>query len=218
MQTNNFVQHLTRMVTWGWVSSDGIQSLEARKKEDEHRYKNNNSKYKGLDNSFGAGPKTPTVRINKNEKDDIIRKTENQPLSESEVDLKNCLKQRLVQMLGEEQTRWYQTVKTTNLLKGDCNTRYFQLVASGKHRRTRIFRLDQEERIIEGDNNLKCYMTNYYKGLLVHRRTMASHCKNQRQRTFLKSRGRRILSLPRHSWRRKLRKQSFKWSITKLRV
>jgi len=38
-------------------------------------------------------------------------------------------------------------------------------VANGKHRRTRIFRLDQEEGIIEGDQNLKKFITNYYKGL-----------------------------------------------------
>jgi hypothetical protein len=38
-------------------------------------------------------------------------------------------------------------------------------VANGKHRKTRIFSLDQEEGVIEGDENLKKYITNYYKGL-----------------------------------------------------
>lgn len=68
-------------------------------------------------------------------------------------------------MLHEEESKWYQRAKIIKLLKGDCNTRYFQVVASGKHRRTRIFWLDQEEGIIEGDENLKRYITNYYKGI-----------------------------------------------------
>ena len=38
-------------------------------------------------------------------------------------------------------------------------------MASGKHRRTRIFQLEQEEGIIEGDDKLKSYITTYYKGL-----------------------------------------------------
>lgn len=41
---------------------------------------------------------------------------------------------------------------------------YFQLVANGKHSNTRIFRLKQKKGIIEGDDNLKKYITNYYKG------------------------------------------------------
>ena len=38
-------------------------------------------------------------------------------------------------------------------------------MANGKHRKTRIFRLEQEEGIIKGDVNLKKLITNYYKGL-----------------------------------------------------
>jgi hypothetical protein len=38
-------------------------------------------------------------------------------------------------------------------------------VANGKRRKTRIFQLDQEEGIIQGEENLKKYITKYYKGL-----------------------------------------------------
>lgn len=55
--------------------------------------------------------------------------------------------------------------KNKELLQGDNNTKYFQLVASGKRRKTRIFRLKQEEGIIKGEENLKKYITKYYKGL-----------------------------------------------------
>jgi len=51
------------------------------------------------------------------------------------------------------------------LLSGDCNTKYFHLVANGKHRKTRIFRLLQDDGVIEGDGNLKKFITNYYKSL-----------------------------------------------------
>jgi hypothetical protein len=86
-------------------------------------------------------------------------------LNTHELDLKQCLKQRLAHLLREEEIKWYQRAKTTKLLQGDCNTKYFQLVAKGKHRKTRIFRLEQEDCVIEGDENLKCFITSYYKGL-----------------------------------------------------
>ena len=38
-------------------------------------------------------------------------------------------------------------------------------MANGKRRKTRIFRMEQDEGIIEGDENLDNYITKYYKGL-----------------------------------------------------
>jgi hypothetical protein len=55
--------------------------------------------------------------------------------------------------------------KVKDLLEGDSNTKYFQLVASGKHRKTRIFQLQHDDMIIEGDQELKKYITAYYKDL-----------------------------------------------------
>ena len=82
-----------------------------------------------------------------------------------EIDLQNYYKERLVLLLWEEEIKWYQRAKTTKLLSGDCNTKYFHLVANGKHRKTRIFHLEQEGGTITGDENLKKFITNYYKGL-----------------------------------------------------
>jgi hypothetical protein len=45
------------------------------------------------------------------------------------------------------------------------NTKYFQLLANGKHRKTRIYQLEDDMRIIEGDNDLKKYIMTYYKEL-----------------------------------------------------
>ena len=87
-----------------------------------------------------------------------------QPLSFLEIDLKHFYKERPTFLLREEEIKWYQRAKTTRLLSGDCNRKYFHLVANGKHRKTRIFRLEQEA-VIEGDENLKKFITNYYRGL-----------------------------------------------------
>jgi hypothetical protein len=50
--------------------------------------------------------------------------------------------------------------KEDKLLKGDDNTKYFQLIANGRHRTTWIFQLEEGNRIIKGDEE---YITEYYK-------------------------------------------------------
>jgi hypothetical protein len=59
----------------------------------------------------------------------------------------------------------YQRAKVKKLLKGDSNTKYFQLVANGKYRKSRIFQLQHEGEIIEGEGTLKKHITRYYKDL-----------------------------------------------------
>jgi len=51
------------------------------------------------------------------------------------------------------------------LLFRDMNTKYFHLVANGKHRKTRIFQLVDGDKIIQGDEELKKHITDYYRGL-----------------------------------------------------
>ena len=77
--------------------------------------------------------------------DDLDKKAESQPRSSREVDLKNFYKERLTFLLREEEIKWYRRAKTTRLLYGDCNTKYFHLVANGKHMKTMLFCLEQEE-------------------------------------------------------------------------
>jgi hypothetical protein len=45
------------------------------------------------------------------------------------------------------------------------STKYFQLLSNGKNRKRRIFQLQDDDKIIEGDEALKKYITSYYKGL-----------------------------------------------------
>lgn len=48
--------------------------------------------------------------------------------------------------------------------KGTTILVFSHLVANGKHRKQYIFKLEQDDDVIVGDDNLK-HITNYYKGL-----------------------------------------------------
>ena len=50
-------------------------------------------------------------------------------------------------------------------MEGDSNTRYFHSVTNGRHRKKLIHSLVQDEGTIEGHEQFKSYITNYYKGL-----------------------------------------------------
>jgi hypothetical protein len=109
---------------------------------------------------------------NKKEKSQLLdnlnmldKKAENSPLDQDELNLKHVMNERLANLLREEELKWYQRAKAKNLLEGDANTKYFHLVANGKHRKSRIFRLEQEEGLIQGEKELRDYITKYYKEL-----------------------------------------------------
>ena len=65
----------------------------------------------------------------------------------------------------DEEMKWYQRAKSNELLQGDSNTKYFQLVATGKHRKARIFQLKDGVHTIQGEEALKKHITAYYKVL-----------------------------------------------------
>jgi hypothetical protein len=73
--------------------------------------------------------------------DTLNKKAENMPLQPEEISIKQCLNNRLAHLLREEEIKWYQCAKVKDLLEGDSNTKYFQLIANGKYRKTRIFQL-----------------------------------------------------------------------------
>jgi hypothetical protein len=57
--------------------------------------------------------------------------------------------------LREKDIKWYKKAKVKELLERDSNTKYFQLVVNDKYRKTRIFQLQHNDQIIEGDAALK---------------------------------------------------------------
>lgn len=42
---------------------------------------------------------------------------------------------------------------------------FFHLLANGRHRKTKLYRLEQDEGTVVGDENLKTYITQFYKKL-----------------------------------------------------
>jgi hypothetical protein len=87
------------------------------------------------------------------------------PLLPQEIELKSQSNAQIARLLREEEIKWYQRSKSQFILEGDANTRYFHSVANGRHRKKLIHSLVQDEGTIEGQENLKSYITNYYKGL-----------------------------------------------------
>jgi hypothetical protein len=93
------------------------------------------------------------------------RKAEKILLSSQKVELRHHFKGQLTKLLRKEEIYWFQRFKATKLLQWDDNTKYFHMVANGKHRKTKIVQVEQEEGTIVGDDNFKNYITDYYKGL-----------------------------------------------------
>jgi len=100
-----------------------------------------------------------------NKLDELDKKVETSMLSEMKFNLKRVLNDRLAQLLREEELKWYQRAKVKDLLEGDANTKYYHLLANGRHRKTHIFQLEDGNNIISGDAQLKMHITNYYKNL-----------------------------------------------------
>ena len=77
--------------------------------------------------------------------DILDKKSEQVILTPQELSMKRYLNNRLVVMLREEEIKWYQRSKSKQFLEGDTNTKYFHLLANGRHRKTHIFQLKDGE-------------------------------------------------------------------------
>jgi mannosylglycoprotein endo-beta-mannosidase len=97
--------------------------------------------------------------------ENLDKKAETTTLSEQEIHLKHFLKESLVLLLREEELKWYERAKVKTLLEGDDNTRFFHLVANGKHRKQHIFKLENDQGVVIGDEHLKSHITRFYNKL-----------------------------------------------------
>jgi hypothetical protein len=97
--------------------------------------------------------------------DDLEALAETRLLSTQEIELKSQYNAQMASMLREEELKWYQRSKVQFILEGDSNTRYFHSVANGRHRKKLIHSLVQDEGTFVGHEQLKSYITNYYKDL-----------------------------------------------------
>ena len=68
-------------------------------------------------------------------------------------------------LMRDEEAKWAKRAKVKNIQEGGNNTKYFQLIANGKHRKKSIFQLEQDEGTIIGQENIKNYITVFYKSL-----------------------------------------------------
>jgi hypothetical protein len=69
-------------------------------------------------------------------------------------------------MLRGEEVRLFQRAKVKHLLEGDDNTKYFHLLANGKHQRHQIYSLEDENGVcIADEEELKNHITRYYRNL-----------------------------------------------------
>ena len=71
----------------------------------------------------------------------------------------------LAKLRRDEEAKWAQRAKVRHIQEGGNNTKYFHLIANGKHRKKRIFQLEQDEGTIVGQANLKVFISEFYKKL-----------------------------------------------------
>jgi hypothetical protein len=98
--------------------------------------------------------------------DELEAFAEVRSLSPQEIELKSQSNAQTAGLFHEEELKWYQRSKAQFILEGDSNTRYFHGIVNGRHKKKRIQSLVQDEGLIEGHEQLKSYITNYYKGLI----------------------------------------------------
>ena len=86
-------------------------------------------------------------------------------LNDTHLRRKSEIQLELLHMLEEEEIYWNKRSNAKWLLKGDNNTKFFHRVANGRKRKNTIFCLQQDDRVIEGDDNLLLHATDFYKQL-----------------------------------------------------
>jgi hypothetical protein len=70
--------------------------------------------------------------------------------------------EELAKLRRDKESKWAQRAKVEHIQEGGDNTKYFHLIANGKHRKKRISQLEQDEGTIVDEDNLKVYITEFY--------------------------------------------------------
>jgi hypothetical protein len=97
--------------------------------------------------------------------DELDIKAELTPLDITERQIKKKVDEDLAKLHRDEETKWAQRAKVRHIQEGANNTKYFDLVANEKHRKKKIFQLEQDEGTIVGESNIRLFITEYYKRL-----------------------------------------------------
>jgi mannosylglycoprotein endo-beta-mannosidase len=92
-------------------------------------------------------------------------KAETVPLNTSEREELKVANDKISKLRRDEELKWAQRAKVKHVQEGGNNTKYFHLTANGKHRRKKIFQLEQNDGTIISQENIKKYITGFYKNL-----------------------------------------------------
>jgi hypothetical protein len=128
------------------------------------RFRTLRQKLKGWNrNVEGANRKQKKLLIDEIDKLDKI--SEVHGLSAADRAAQKTCHEGLRALIREEEIKWMQRAKEIHLKEGDGNSRFFHQKANGRRRKNLIVRLNQDEGIVEGQENLKRYITEFYKKL-----------------------------------------------------
>ena len=84
---------------------------------------------------------------------------EERDLSDAEREQLALARDSLSALLREEELKYFQWAKVKDVLLGDNNTRYFQMIANGKHRKKHIYFLEHGSEKIDTQADLQKYIT-----------------------------------------------------------
>ena len=87
----------------------------------------------------------------------LYLKAESSILDHRELEAKVEAEPRLKALLREEELQWALRAKVQKVVQGVDNTQFFHMIANGKHRKKKIFQLEQDEGTIVGQDNLKMH-------------------------------------------------------------
>ena len=74
--------------------------------------------------------------------DELDFRAECNPQSAVERDALKDANERVTKLRRDEETKWAQGAKVKHIQEGGNNTKYFHLIANGKHRKKKIFQLE----------------------------------------------------------------------------
>jgi hypothetical protein len=86
--------------------------------------------------------------------DYLEKKSKVAVLNDSEQEALKRANDEVSSLRRVEVTKWAQRAKVKYIQEGGSNTRYFHLIANGKHTRKKIIQLEQDEGTIIGQENL----------------------------------------------------------------
>ncbi|XP_051220216.1 uncharacterized protein [Lolium perenne] len=105
-------------------------------------------------------------RIKKAMKD--LNRCRKRALSQEQVSLEHMLRYKLERLQDQKNTFWKQRAKANWLKDGDMNTSFFHGCASERKKVNLLKKLKSNDGIwVEGDENLRSFITNYYQNLFT---------------------------------------------------